>query len=87
MGHHRGIAIFGIMALLLVGVVLPCAAAVGLWINRSRLDDEDFAWKWSFLYAEYKPATCFWEVVIALRKLAFLVSGGSLSTERCSLMT
>jgi hypothetical protein len=30
--------------------------------------------QWSFLYAEYKPNTCFWEIVIMFRKLAFLAA-------------
>lgn len=31
--------------LLLVGVAFPVLAAVGLWKNRKRLDEWDFAWK------------------------------------------
>lgn len=30
--------------------------------------------QWSFLYAEYKPNTCFWEFIIMGRKLAFLAA-------------
>lgn len=30
--------------------------------------------QWSFLYAEYKPSTCFWEMIIMGRKLAFLAA-------------
>jgi hypothetical protein len=36
---------FGLVMLLLVGVCFPVAAAVGLWVNRKRLDEWDFAWK------------------------------------------
>jgi hypothetical protein len=44
-GHHRAVAMFGLVMLLLVGVCFPVAAAVGLWVNRKRLDEWDFAWK------------------------------------------
>jgi hypothetical protein len=45
MGHHRSVALFGLVMLLLVGLLLPMAAGVGLWLNRHRLDEWDFAWK------------------------------------------
>jgi hypothetical protein len=44
-GPHRDVAIFGFISLLLFGVLAPIAAAVGLWVNRARLDEWDFAWK------------------------------------------
>lgn len=44
-GHHRAVALFGLVMLLLVGVLFPVAAAVLLWVNRQRLDEADFAWK------------------------------------------
>jgi hypothetical protein len=36
---------FGLVMLLLVGVLFPVVAAVLLWFNRGRLDEPDFAWK------------------------------------------
>jgi hypothetical protein len=47
-GHHRAVALFGLVMLLLVGVLFPVAAAVLLWVNRQRLDEADFAWKVSY---------------------------------------
>ena len=44
-GHHRAVATFGLITLLLVGVCFPLIAAVALWLNRKRLDDWNFAWK------------------------------------------
>lgn len=44
-GHHRAVAYFGLVMLLLVGVCFPVAAALLLWCNRKRLDEWDFAWK------------------------------------------
>eukprot|EP00775_Hariotina_reticulata_P009569 gene9569-9731_t len=72
--RHLQLAIFGVVGVGVVGIIGPFLAGLLLWLNRGRLDDWNFAWKFCFLYSEYREVYCFWEFVIMARKLLFLAA-------------
>lgn len=52
---------FGLVMLLLVGVLFPVVAAVLLWFNRGRLDEADFAWK-------VRCPTMHWSAILQMKQ-------------------
>eukprot|EP00878_Enallax_costatus_P023265 GHUV01024735.1.p1 GENE.GHUV01024735.1~~GHUV01024735.1.p1 ORF type:complete len:587 (+),score=98.75 GHUV01024735.1:338-2098(+) len=71
-GSHYWMEVLGSVMLALLCLLAPLVVGSCLWNNRRRLDDWDFALKYSFLYSEYHPKLCYWESVVTLRKCLFL---------------
>lgn len=73
-GPHAALA-FGLAVpgLVLLGLGVPLLSAWLLMSNKHQLKEDQFATKFSFLYAEYSTRQCFWESILMARKLLLLL--------------
>lgn len=67
-GYHKGWALgLGIPLLLLLCGAVPFGMLSFLWVRRERLQEVYYLQHFGFLYSSYRPATYFWEGVVALQ--------------------
>ena len=77
--HLKYVVMLTVPQLLLNVVGLPVAAAIVVLRNKKRLHEKKFYTRYGLLYMGYRPGREWWELVIAMRKVA-VVSVGTFGT-------
>jgi len=72
--HLKWILTLTVPSLCIWMVLLPSLMLFVLRRNVHRLNNENFAKRYSFVYNGYKPTKFYWEVVVMIRKIFFIVN-------------